>query len=118
MNTREERRGVTGQPLDLTSGVNLVVAPIGLGVLFELVYVVHIVRGQSCRTFDPRLGYVAQPVEPMKPRAVGEMETRDRIGRLAVALHLQQIERAEWQQVSLRCGGDRRVGRGRGTSVR
>ena len=65
----------------------------GFVVLLDVVEVVEIVHHQPVRLPEAVLGHVGEPVDPLEPRAVAEMETRDRIDRRAVArLGVEEIK--------------------------
>ena len=59
---------------------------VGLVVLLDVVEIVAVVDHQAVRLLQGALGRVAEPVEPFQPRAVAEMEARDRVDRQAAAV--------------------------------
>ena len=68
-------------------------------VLLDVFEVVEIVHHQPVRLRQTLLGQIRQHIELFQPRAVSEMEARDRIERVAVvATCAQEIGRGGMQQ--------------------
>ena len=77
---------------------------VALVVAFDLVQAVHVVHHQASRPAHAAQRGVAQPVQTLQAGAVAEMETRDRIERVAALLRVQQVMGAQPDQVALRLG--------------
>ena len=63
----------------------------GLVVLLDIVEIVEIVDHQAMRLVEPPSRKIAEPVEPFEPRAIAEMEARDRVERRRWRVRLQEI---------------------------
>ena len=56
---------------------------IGFVVLLDLAEIVAVIHHQAVRLRDPALRNVTEQVDPLKPRAIAEVESRHRIERRA-----------------------------------
>ena len=97
-------RGSAHEPRHRAGGDDGLMLRIGLVVLLDVVEIVEVVHHQAVRLAQRALRGVGKQVEPFEPRAVAEMEARDRIERRAAP-----VAPAQKYQAAARSSGSRTV---------
>src|SRR4029077_17098485 len=64
---------------------------IGLVIALDIIEIVEIIHHQPVGLFQRPLGWVGEPIKPLKARAVAEMETSDGVDGQAAAIARAQI---------------------------
>src|SRR3954471_13851077 len=107
-----DRNDITRRRLDeardRAGGNDGVLLSIGLVVLLDVLEVVEVVHHQTVRLPQRPLGGIGGEIQPLQPRAVAEMEARNRIERCAARRARTQVvpRRRTQQRLAHVFGGD------------
>src|SRR5262249_58286493 len=72
-------------------GDHRAVLRIGLVIALDVIEIVEIIHHQTIGLFECPLRRIGEPIEPLEPRAIAEMESGDRVDRQAAAVAGAQV---------------------------